>query len=213
MLEVLLNRLDDMERKLSDLQTELKEHREEVERNRIPDCVLSTPAPPELNSTTPTTLPTTSTTQPTETDPEIYTSCQDTPIKVSGVYSIRVKNDSEPIKVYCEMEKFRGGWIVLQHRFDGSVDFYRDWVEYREGFGDLNSEFWLGLEHVHQLTTSRKFELIVELEDFNGNSGYARYNAFQIGSEKEKYKLKNVGPYIGSIGMTVLKVLRLLSRR
>ena len=33
---------------------------------------------------------------------------------------------------------------VFQRRLNGSVDFYRDWKDYRDGFGDLEVEFWLG---------------------------------------------------------------------
>ncbi|XP_049548187.1 fibroleukin-like [Anopheles darlingi] len=128
------------------------------------------------------------------------TSCKGVPSKVSGTYLLRVKNDSVPFKVYCEQNAIDGGWIVMQFRFDGSLDFYRDWKEFRDGFGDLNKEFWLGLEKVHQITNGRKHELIVELKDYEGTYAFARYDAFEIGSESERYTLKDLGTYNGTAG-------------
>jgi len=33
---------------------------------------------------------------------------------------------------------------VFQRRQDGSVEFYRYWTNYQNGFGDPAGEFWLG---------------------------------------------------------------------
>ena len=39
-----------------------------------------------------------------------------------------------------------------QRRAAGDVDFYRDWTAYRDGFGSLTGDFWLGNEAIHTLT-------------------------------------------------------------
>ncbi|ETN60515.1 hypothetical protein AND_007861 [Anopheles darlingi] len=129
-----------------------------------------------------------------------FPSCQQVPSKVSGTYQIRINSGSDALKVFCEQEQFDGGWLVVQHRFDGSVDFYRNWTEYRDGFGDVEKEFWIGLERLYQLTSTRPYELLVEMKDFSGNYGYARYDEFEISSESEQYSLKTLGAYSGTAG-------------
>ncbi|XP_050093836.1 angiopoietin-related protein 1-like [Anopheles aquasalis] len=127
----------------------------------------------------------------------IFTSCKNEPSKVSGVYLIRINNDTSSLEAFCEQEKFDGGWLVVQHRFDGSVDFYRNWTEYREGFGDVDKEFWLGLEKIHQITTARPHEITIEMKAFDETYRYARYDEFKIGSESEHYIL-TLGKYSGT---------------
>uniref|UniRef100_A0A182SMP6 Fibrinogen C-terminal domain-containing protein n=1 Tax=Anopheles maculatus TaxID=74869 RepID=A0A182SMP6_9DIPT len=53
-----------------------------------------------------------------------FESCQNEPSKVSGKYLIRATNDVEPFPAYCEQTKFGGGWLVIQHRFKGALDFF-----------------------------------------------------------------------------------------
>ena len=85
---------------------------------------------------------------------------------------------------------------MFQKRLNGSVDFYRCWNDYKHGFGDLKSEFWLGLDKIHRLTSDNNSMLRVDLEDFEGNTRYAEYNMFGVMSEKDKYKLL-LGSYSG----------------
>ncbi|KAH8377968.1 hypothetical protein KR093_008161, partial [Drosophila rubida] len=92
------------------------------------------------------------------------------------------------------------GWIVIQRRKDGSVNFNRTWSEYKEGFGDLRGEFFLGLEKLHLLTQSQPHELFITLTDFSNKTAYARYNNFVIGNEGEFYEMKELGTYSGNAG-------------
>ena len=41
---------------------------------------------------------------------------------------------------------------VAQRRYDGSVNFNRSWADYKDGFGSMDGEFWLGNEILHKLT-------------------------------------------------------------
>ncbi|XP_078377827.1 tenascin-R-like [Oculina patagonica] len=116
----------------------------------------------------------------------------------SGLYSVNPDGRGH-FTVYCDMRTDGGGWTVFQRRQDGSVDFYRGWNDYKAGFGQLTTEFWLGNDKIHRLTASRRRSLRVELEDWNGVKVYAKYGKFNIGDEQAKYRLK-VGSYSGTAG-------------
>ncbi|VDI74383.1 Hypothetical predicted protein, partial [Mytilus galloprovincialis] len=116
----------------------------------------------------------------------------------SGVYKINPSGGAG-FKAYCDMETDGGGWTVFQHRQDGKVDFYRGWEEYVNGFGNLKTEFWLGNDKLHKLTSKGQYELRVNLEDFNGDTAYAKYSNFYIGDKSTNYKL-TVNGYSGTAG-------------
>ncbi|MBN3315524.1 FCN1 protein, partial [Atractosteus spatula] len=107
---------------------------------------------------------------------------------ISGWYTVRTEGDKD-IRVFCDMDTDGGGWLVFQRRMDGSVDFYRDWASYKRGFGNQQSEFWLGNDHIHSLTSSGIYELRIDFRDFDNVSTFAKYESFKILGEAEKYKL------------------------
>ena len=112
-----------------------------------------------------------------------------------GVYTIKPDNISA-FDVFCDQTTAGGGWTVFQKRQDGSVDFYLNWSDYKQGFGDLTSEFWLGNDKIHRLTSDDNNKMHVDLEDFEGNTAYAEYDMFGVMNENNKYKLI-LGPYSG----------------
>ena len=112
-----------------------------------------------------------------------------------GVYTIKPDNMSA-LDVFCNQTTAGGGWTVFQKRQDGSVDFYLNWSDYKQGFGNLSGEFWLGLEKIYRLTSDDNNTMRVDLEDFEGNTAYAEYDMFGVMSENDKYKLI-LGNYSG----------------
>ena len=105
----------------------------------------------------------------------------------------------EPFEAFCDQTTKGGGWTVFQKRLAGSVDFYRNWTDYKQGFGNLSGEFWLGLDKIHRLTSQTNNKLRVELEDFDGNTSYAEYDTFAVADETDNYTL-SVGNYSGKCG-------------
>ena len=70
---------------------------------------------------------------------------------------------STKLHAYCDMDAEEGKWLVIQKRINGSVNFYRNWTDYVNGFGDLDREFWYGLEKIHCLTTRENVALRIEM--------------------------------------------------
>ncbi|XP_045125462.1 ficolin-1-like [Portunus trituberculatus] len=105
------------------------------------------------------------------------------------------------VTVFCDHTVDGGGWTVFQRRTSDAVrqDFYRTWIEYRLGFGDLEGEFWLGLDLLHQLTSTTLQQLRIDLHDYEGEHRWAKYGFFHVGAPETKFRLK-VGSYSGDAG-------------
>ncbi|XP_071836981.1 ficolin-1-like [Apostichopus japonicus] len=130
------------------------------------------------------------------------TNCQDVyteaGINESGIYTIKPTNwTGSPFPVYCNMAD-GGGWTVFQRRVDGSVDFYRNWTSYKEGFGELDHEFWLGNDKLYYLTNQGRYTLRIDLVDREGSSYFAKYDLFRINDENDKYRLSELGAFSGT---------------
>ncbi|XP_008408105.1 fibroleukin isoform X1 [Poecilia reticulata] len=120
-------------------------------------------------------------------------------IKETGIYTIQPDPHGPALEAKCDMETAGGGWTVIQNRQDGSVDFNRTWQEYREGFGSLQGEHWLGNAALHALTSTGLHQLRIELEDWYQQKRQATYSNFKVASEAERYRL-TAHEYSGDAG-------------
>ena len=96
-------------------------------------------------------------------------------------------------EAYCDAAIDGGGWLVVQRRQDGSVDFNRGWVEYEEGFGSLTGELWYGLRPLHCLTGQGQWQLRIDFTFTNGTKSYLSYESFSVGPANSQYQLSISG--------------------
>ncbi|MCL4144714.1 UNVERIFIED_CONTAM: hypothetical protein GTU68_025837 [Idotea baltica] len=105
------------------------------------------------------------------------------------------------VPVFCDQITDGGGWTIIQRRADlpRREDFFRGELDYQLGFGNLTGEFWLGLDNIHALVNQTHMELRVDLEDFDGEKRWAKYDHFHIEDSAGKYILK-LEDYQGDAG-------------
>lgn len=122
---------------------------------------------------------------------------------LSGIREVYpfLKHPDASVSVFCEQTVDGGGWTVFQRRknLTQREDFYRTWIEYRLGFGHMEGEFWLGLDLLHELTSTALQEMRVDLKDYEGAHRFAKYGKFYVGP-LDKYYAISVGRYSGTAG-------------
>ncbi|XP_033029286.1 angiopoietin-related protein 2-like isoform X1 [Lacerta agilis] len=119
--------------------------------------------------------------------------------QTSGITMLQPTGARGIIQTWCDQEYDGGGWTVIQRRQDGSVNFFITWQHYKNGFGNLEGEHWLGLEFIHWLTRQGSYVLRVSMEDWSGRQAYAEYSTFALEPENDFYRLR-LGRYQGSAG-------------
>ena len=62
-------------------------------------------------------------------------------------------------------------------------------LQYEAGFGDLNGDFWCGLEAIHCLIQSGQWEMRVDYQKNDKTWSYLNYNQFGVGSVSQEYPL------------------------
>ena len=114
----------------------------------------------------------------------------------TGVYKMSMGTFATA-NVYCDLTTDGGGWIVIQrNRKNSQLSFIKNWREYEEGFGDLNKDFWTGLELMHILTKRGQWEMRVDYQKNDKTWSYLHYDNFSVGSANEEHPL-TIGGFTG----------------
>ncbi|KAH8306999.1 hypothetical protein KR044_003134, partial [Drosophila immigrans] len=104
------------------------------------------------------------------------------------------------IKVLAQKCISGPGWIVIHRRMDHNVSFNQGWYSFVDGFGDMDGDFWIGLNNVHALTKRQPHDLYIHLVFPNNETRFAHYDNFVISGKNDDYKLKSLGNYFGNAG-------------
>jgi len=159
----------------------------------------TTPTTPITTTPITTTPATTPTTTPITCTPATCTPATTPTTTPSGPAACRSLPESCLGRAKCDVTTPGGPWVVLQSRTVGDVLFNNCWDAYRQGFGSLDGDHWLGLDALYTLCpTSRPCELLVELT-YPGDparvprqpSGryVALYGRFAVAGPQEFYRL------------------------
>ncbi|XP_059175161.1 angiopoietin-4-like [Physella acuta] len=89
----------------------------------------------------------------------------------------------------CDTKTDGGGWIVIQRRVAGDVSFTRNWSSYKNGFGFLAGDYWLGNDIISNLTQNGYSELRFDMK-YKGKSYYMVYSNVTLGNEADLYRIK-----------------------
>ncbi|XP_062598453.1 ficolin-1-like [Saccostrea cucullata] len=123
----------------------------------------------------------------------------------SGVYEIYPYGTiTSPVRVYCDMHTMGGGWTAIQKRVNGSLNFVRNWTEYKNGFGTPEQDIWVGNDIIHQLSKEKISSLYVSITLLDGTTLYEKYGQFSVANETEKYQLFLAGLATGTLGDSML---------
>ncbi|XP_046566707.1 angiopoietin-4-like [Haliotis rubra] len=106
-----------------------------------------------------------------------------------GVFTIEPDSSSSPFQVYCDL-RF-GGRTYIQ-RQDYGINFNRTWRDYREGFGNVTGDHWLGFEKIRAMNDRAICQFVIRLT-YNPRCcptyRQANFKHFKLTDEDDGYRL------------------------
>merc|ERR1711872_828467 len=99
-------------------------------------------------------------------------------------------------------QRYKSGWTIIQERdfTKGGNAFQKNgWKEYVQGFGSNSTEYWMGLEKIHHLTSTGEWELLITFTAKDKREALILYDGFKVQGELMYYAIsvKNVVEKVG----------------
>lgn len=107
-------------------------------------------------------------------------------VRQDGIYQISPDGITF-INVFCDMTG--GGWMLIQRRTNGDVNFTRGWNDYENGFGNLSGDFWLGLDNIHILSNPPVEVMIEGITQDTNEAVWERYSNFTVDNAGSNFTL------------------------
>jgi len=103
--------------------------------------------------------------------------------------------------VFEDIPSAGSDWMVIQHSSSFGHQALQNISQSlsNNGFGDLNGEYFLGYNIIHQLTSTQTHEVYVKFET-EYITRFARYDHFVVGSNDGRYILESLGSCSGDAG-------------
>jgi len=98
--------------------------------------------------------------------------------------SIPTKTATVPVKSVF-------AWIIFHQNVGDGFNWRLRWTDYRNGFGDISSNFWLGLQRLYLLTRVQRYRLRIEMKQASDGLWFStEYWSFEVGDgPNDRYRL------------------------
>ncbi|VDN01289.1 unnamed protein product [Thelazia callipaeda] len=135
------------------------------------------------------------------------------PTADSGEFTLNDWSCSKPemcsFMARCEMNLLGGGWTIIMQRFNTTLNFNKDLLDYEDGFQIDEYNFWIGLERMYRLTNRPHCtnELLLRLRTaVDGETILVRYSHFIVCERVLDYRL-NLGSIVYGNGLNTVNEL------
>ncbi|PAA50575.1 hypothetical protein BOX15_Mlig023792g3 [Macrostomum lignano] len=121
---------------------------------------------------------------------------------VGGVADKLVSLGHRPVRVLTTLPGVATAcgptWTVFQQRRDSSLSFRQNWATYVRGFGNADSNYWMGLQQLSARTVGSLFyancRLRIEVLTVSGQPLWGEWSGFKVQPANDSYRLNVTGP-------------------